>query len=186
MSVINSDALQGKKPIPQELINTLCIDGGRTKISEKIQVNKDFSGEVLSAAVAVHLTNDGRCGQAELINLGGPLSGSIKASKVWPNSAEELEPTVLIEDINQVKCHRNLMSSKWYDSKDPKISYKWSKHSNEDDDPLDDQETEVEVNCTGFSIRLNFRPKTSSELRVDMLLVPVKTQALTEETYQKR
>ena len=184
MSVISSDPLRGKKPISQELIKKLIIDGGHTKISEKIQAKEDFSRDALSATVAINITNDGRCGQSELVNLGGPLSGSIKASKVWQNCPEDLELTVLIEDTNALRCQRGLLSTRWYDSKDNRISYKWSQHANEDDDALDDNDTETDISCTGFSIRLNFRPKTASELRVDMLLVPVKAESLTEEAYQ--
>ena len=68
MSVISSDALRGKKVISQEIITSLLIDGGHTKISEKIQAGEDYSGEVLAAAVAIAITNDGRCGNAEPVS----------------------------------------------------------------------------------------------------------------------
>ena len=82
MSGITSDALRGKKAISTDAIAKLCISGGHTRITESIQSGVDFRGDVLSAAVAIHVTPDARCGQAELVTMGGPLNGSIKASKI--------------------------------------------------------------------------------------------------------
>ena len=187
MSVISSDPLKSKKSIPDSNIKDLCIDGGFTKISESVQSAADFPHDCLSATIAVHLTPDGRCGQSEIIAFGGPLSVNIQAKKLWPTADDKRELIITIEDLNQVKWIRNFMYTNWMDSKDPKISFKWIDHDTslprEDADDLDEEEAEGEIACTGWSVRLNMRPKSSTELRLDTLIVPVALSAFTEQTY---
>ena len=133
----------------------------------------------MSAAVAVHITPDGRCGQTELFTAGGPLTGSVKAAKVWPGADENLELTISFEDLSSVRWVKNQVNTKWMNSTDTRIAYRWTNHG-EDDEILDDQETEDTIGCDGWSVRLNIRTKTAAELRVDMLLIPVKLDSLTE------
>ena len=115
--------------------------------------------------------------------MGGPLNGSIKASKIWPGAHENLELSVSFEDLSAIRWLRNETVTNWIDSHDSKIAYHWTDHT-EGDDPLDDQDTENDISCEGFSVRLNIRPKTATELKVDILVIPVKLSELTQETHQ--
>ena len=188
MSVISSDCLKAKKAIPVSTIKDLTIDGGFTKISETVHESVDFPHDCLSATIAVHLTPEGRCGPTEIIAFGGPLSVSIQAKKLWPSAPDQRELIITIEEINQVKWIRNYMYTNWIDSKDPKVSFKWIDHdpnsSRDEADALDEEESETEIGCAGWSLRLNLRPKSATELRLDTLIVPVPLSEFTEQAYQ--
>ena len=190
MSVISSQALKSKKPIPTSTLKTLCIDGGFTKISESCQDSEDFPEDSFSATVAIHLTPDGRCGPTEVVSFGGPLTVSFTAKKLWPTSEDSLELIVTLEDLNQVKWVQNNLHTNWFDSKDARITYKWVNHEpntpREDEEALDEDECEADIACTGFSFRLNLRPKSATELRLDTLIVPVSLAAFSDQTYQNK
>ena len=151
------------------------------------QRSPKFNQNELSACIAIHVTGEGRCGQTEFFTFGGPLTLPFKPRKAWPNAADDLELAITINDLNSIVWPRGKTVSPWIDSKDNKVSYRWinvdPQSSREDTDALDELDTENELNCTGWCVRLNIRPKSSTELRIDALLIPVKLESLKDDAF---
>ena len=159
MSVVPGDCFKSKTPLSKEILKSCLIDGGRTKITEKVTADSELNQSDLAACIALHVTPEGRVGQAEFVTFGGPVTLPFTAKKAWPNAPEELELIITINDLNNIVWPREKSTSSWIDYKDNRVSYRWISRdplsNREDSDALDDQETEDDINCSGWSVRLN-------------------------------